>query len=92
MSVLNFIVLILIFAIPVVFAIQPMLSRQIELPSEIDSQKDILQRRKQVLYSQIKELELEHGLGLVTDSDFKHIRRGLKREVSVVISQIRKIS
>lgn len=92
MSVLNFIVLILIFAIPVVFAIQPMLSRQIEVPSEIDSQKDILQRRKQVLYSQIKELELEHGLGLVTDSDFKHIRRGLKREVSVVISQIRKIS
>lgn len=90
MSIISSIVLIFIFAIPAVFAIQPLLGNRLEKPSEAESQINLLQRRKQVLYRQIKELELEHGLGLVTDSEFESLRGGIKQQVSLILSELKK--
>jgi len=86
------IVLFFIFAIPVVFAIQPLLGPAVSMPHETEHSLDSLKRKKQLLYRQIKELELEYGLGLIPENEFAQLRQELKMRVSDVMEKMRKHS
>lgn len=89
MTALTTIVLFLIFAVPVIFAVQPLLGPKVSIPQDADVSQDSLKRKKQLLYRQIKELELENSLGLIHENEFTYIRQELKKQVSEIIKEMR---
>ncbi|MDP7072882.1 MAG: hypothetical protein QF430_08395 [Candidatus Marinimicrobia bacterium] len=92
MTLLTTIVLLFVFAVPVIFAVQPMLGPRLTIPQDTGRSPESLKRKKQLLYRQIKELELEHGLGLVPENEFNTLRQELKKQVSEIMEAIRKHS
>ena len=50
-----------------------------------------LDRKKQVLLRQIKELEMDHHIGNISDEDFKGGRLSLKQEISDILTEIKKV-
>ena len=76
------------FVLPIIFVIQPLFLNKVEnLENEIDISS--LERRKQLLYRQIKELEMEFDIGNVNQKDFEISRKELKMEVSEVIAKLK---
>ena len=67
------------FVIPIIFVIQPLFLNKI---NNLENQIDIpsLERRKRLLYRQIKELEMEFDIGNVNQKDFEISRKELKVE------------
>ena len=51
-----------------------------------------LDRKKQVLLRQIKELEMDHHIGNISDEDFNAGRQALKQEISEIITELKKVS
>ncbi len=74
------------------FVVQPLLETGGELPSTKEEDIDALQRRKILLYRQIKELEMEYEIGNLEHSDYQQYREELKQEISQVIGQIKRMS
>ena len=76
------------FILPIIFVIQPLFLNKVEnLENEIDISS--LERRKRLLYRQIKELEMEFDIGNVNQKDFEISRKELKMEVSEVIAKLK---
>ena len=50
-----------------------------------------LDRKKQVLLRQIKELEMDHHIGNIYDEDFNGSRLALKQEISDIIAELKKV-
>ena len=50
-----------------------------------------LDRKKQVLLRQIKELEMDHHIGNISDEDFNGSRLALKQEISDIIAELKKV-
>ncbi|MFL3024591.1 MAG: hypothetical protein ACJZ1P_01835 [Candidatus Neomarinimicrobiota bacterium] len=75
------------FVLPIIFVIQPLFLNKI---NNLENQIDIpsLERRKRLLYRQIKELEMEFDIGNVNQKDFEISRKELKVEVSEVITKL----
>jgi hypothetical protein len=88
LTVLSIIVLIFVFGIPIIFAVQPLFGPKVELPSDVQLTLESLKRRKRILYQQIKELELEYGLGLIPEAEFSAIRNTLKQKVSGIMTEM----
>ncbi|MEE8335154.1 MAG: hypothetical protein V3S48_01805 [Candidatus Neomarinimicrobiota bacterium] len=85
-------VIFIVFTAAVIYAVKPLL-----LPPSLDSRKSVdvksdLKRRKQLLYRQIKELEIEYSAGNLTVVDYESNRQEIKIEVSAVISDLIKLS
>jgi len=74
------------------FVVQPLFESSRGIPSSKEEDLDDLQRRKLLLYRQIKELEMEYEIGNLDQSDYQQARVELKQEVSQVIGQIKRIS
>jgi hypothetical protein len=74
------------------FVVQPLFEASREIPSSKEEDLDALQRRKLLLYRQIKELEMEYEIGNLDQSDYQQAREELKKEVSQVIGQIKRMS
>ncbi len=51
-----------------------------------------LDLKKQVLLRQIKELEMDHHIGNISDEDFNGSRLALKQEISEIIAELKKVS
>lgn len=51
-----------------------------------------LDRKKEVLLRQIKELEMDHHIGNISDEDFNGGRLALKQEISEIIAELKKVS
>lgn len=51
-----------------------------------------LDRKKEVLLRQIKELEMDHHIGNISDEDFNDGRLALKQEISEIIAELKKVS
>lgn len=90
-GIFNFIseygLILIIFIVPTVFAIQPLLLPKIEEEDEM-LDRGALKRKKIILYRQIKELEMEFDIGNINEDDFQATRTELKQEVSAVIAQL----
>ena len=60
---------IIIFVAPLIYSIQPLLLSKINVINNAYD-KDLLKRKKIILYRQIKELEMEFDIGNLNKDDF----------------------
>ncbi len=88
----QYIVMSVVFVGLAWFVVQPLFEASREIPSSKEEDLDALQRRKLLLYRQIKELEMEYEIGNLDQSDYQQAREELKKEVSQVIGQIKRMS
>ena len=80
---------IIIFVAPLIYSIQPLLLSKINVINNVYD-KDLLKRKKIILYRQIKELEMEFDIGNLNKDDFLLRRSEIKAEVSEIIASLKK--
>ena len=80
---------IIIFVAPLIYSIQPLLLSKIYVINNAYD-KDLLKRKKIILYRQIKELEMEFDIGNLNKDDFLLRRSEIKAEVSEIIASLKK--
>ena len=79
--------ILIFFVVAFIFVLQPLfLSDLGKIVVELD--KNVLKRKKLLLYRQIKELEMEYEIGNINDEDFDSNRALLKQEVSAIITAL----
>lgn len=88
-NLLVYTLILLIFLVPVLYVLQPLFQPPLPVSPEDWGDLESLQRRKQLLYRQIKEVEMEYELGHLTAEDYSQARTDLKREVSTVLGAIK---
>ena len=79
----------IIFVAPLIYSIQPLLLSKINVINNAYD-KDLLKRKKIILYRQIKELEMEFDIGNLNKDDFLLRRSEIKAEVSEIIVSLKK--
>tara|TARA_B100001540_G_C15615201_1_gene554988 strand:- start:531 stop:806 length:276 start_codon:yes stop_codon:yes gene_type:complete len=85
----NHIFTIIIFVTPLIYSVQPLLLSKINVVNN-SHDKDLLKRKKIILYRQIKELEMEFDIGNLNKEDFLLRRSEIKAEVSEIIASLKK--
>jgi hypothetical protein len=88
----------LVFAIAIIvlftsiswYLITPLFEIESEISLKIN-QSD-LDLKKQVCLRQIKELEMDHHIGNISDEDFFGSRLVLKQEISEIIAELKNVS
>ena len=85
----NHIFTIIIFVTPLIYSVQPLLLSKINVVNN-SYDKDLLKRKKIILYRQIKELEMEFDIGNLNKEDFLLRRSEIKAEVSEIIASLKK--
>ena len=83
------IAVIVLFSSIVWYMISPLFEEESKVPLRMN-QGD-LDRKKQVLLRQIKELEMNHHIGNISDEDFNGSRLALKQEISEIIAELKKV-
>ena len=79
--------ILMFFVVAVIFVLQPLFLFDLgKIVVELD--KNVLKRKKLLLYRQIKELEMEYEIGNINDEDFDSNRALLKQEVSAIITAL----
>lgn len=53
-----------------------------------ESQLDRLLNRKAVVYNNLKDLEFEYKMGMLSDADFRRLQTGYKREAALILQQL----
>jgi len=81
--------IIVLFTSIVWYMITPLFEGESKVPLKMN-QGD-LDRKKQVLLRQIKELEMDHHIGNISDKDFNGSRLALKQEISDIIAELKKV-
>ncbi|ODS29618.1 MAG: hypothetical protein SCARUB_05284 [Candidatus Scalindua rubra] len=80
------IMILVTFVVLVTFIVQPLFaSRVVDIPDIEDNEILNLQLRKEIIYRQIKEAEMERDMGNLSDEDYNRTRRQLKEEASQII-------
>ena len=80
---------IIIFVAPLIYSIQPLLLSKINVINNAYD-KDLLKRKKIILYRQIKELEMEFDIGNLNKDYFLLRRSEIKAEVYEIIASLKK--
>ncbi|MDP6879111.1 MAG: hypothetical protein QGI18_10975 [Candidatus Marinimicrobia bacterium] len=78
-----------VFIVPIIYSIQPLFLPAITMRNTSDN-RSALSRKKNILYRQIKELEMEYDIGNLDKQDFLLRRSELKAEVSSVLYKLNK--
>ena len=81
--------IIVLFTSIVWYMITPLFEKESGVSLKIN-QGD-LDLKKQVLLRQIKELEMDHHIGNISDEDFNGSRLALKQEISEIIAELKKV-
>ena len=81
--------IVLTFFLVLSFIIQPLFSKTPNRPKMNTGPSDILRLRKEVVYEQIKEADMEFEMGNLSKEDFERTRNQLKEEASQIIGEIR---
>lgn len=80
------IMILVTFVVLVTFIVQPLFaSRAVDIPDIEDNEILNLQLRKEIIYRQIKEAEMERDMGNLSDEDYNRTRQQLKEEASQII-------
>lgn len=90
--IVQYLVMSVVFMGLVWFVVQPLFMSRGEVPASKEEDLEALQRKKLLLYRQIKELEMEYEIGNLEQGDYQQAREDLKREVSQVMGQIKRMS
>jgi len=78
-----------VFIVPIIYSIQPLFLPAITMRNTSNN-RSALSRKKNILYRQIKELEMEYDIGNLDKQDFLLRRSELKAEVSSVLYKLKK--
>lgn len=84
------IVLLAVTAAIMVFALWPLFTRRhVEVAvSPSDTPLGRLELRKDILLGNITDIDFEHAMGKIGESDYQSLRETLKRQASLVLEQI----
>jgi hypothetical protein len=85
----DYLFTIIIFTVPLIYSIQPLFLSKIKIVEKTND-KELLKRKKIILYRQIKELEMEYDIGNLNKDDFLLRRSELKSQVSEIIAILKK--
>ena len=85
----DYLFTLIIFTVPLIYSIQPLFLDKIKIVDKTDD-KDLLKRKKIILYRRIKELEMEFDIGNLNKEDFLLRRSEIKSEVSEIIANLKK--
>jgi hypothetical protein len=56
-----------------------------------ETEADRLLDRKNVIYRNLRDLDFEHKMGRLTDSDFQQLEAGYKAEAAAVLQQLERL-
>ena len=76
------------FALSIIYVIEPLFMSKLVDTYHGEDYKS-LNRKKIMLYRQIKELEMEFDIGNINNKDFTKMRIELIKEVSAIIAQLK---
>lgn len=82
--------IVLTFLLVAGFVVQPLFMEKTGSPSVKDTTLDKLNLRKELIYKQIKEAEMEFEMGNLSRKDFDRTRGQLKKEAVRIIGLIQK--
>lgn len=82
--------IVLTFFLVGTFVIQPLLKKPMSAPTSQEASTDTLTLRKNVIYRQIKEAEMEFEMGNLSREDYQATRNQLKQEAAQILAQLRK--
>tara|TARA_Y100001970_G_C13931826_1_gene698673 strand:- start:424 stop:699 length:276 start_codon:yes stop_codon:yes gene_type:complete len=85
----DYLFTLIIFTVPLIYSVQPLFLDKIKIVDKTDD-KDLLKRKKIILYRRIKELEMEFDIGNLNKEDFLLRRSEIKSEVSEIIANLKK--
>ena len=85
----DYLFTLIIYTVPLIYSIQPLFLSKIKIVEKTND-KELLKRKKIILYRQIKELEMEYDIGNLNKDDFLLRRSELKSQVSEIIASIKK--
>ena len=88
MSLIFLLSLILLFGTSVWYVIFPLFEGRSKIPALVSREE--LERKKIVFLRQIKELEMDHHIGNITDKDYEFRRNRLKKDISEIISELKR--
>ena len=77
----------IIFIFSIFFVIYPLFLENSKTIVSSDKIKSLL-TEKELLYKQIKELEMDYDLGNISKIDFKNTRIQIKKEISTIFEKI----
>lgn len=77
------------FGAVTILVIQPLFIDQMIHLIDKNAEKNSLEQRKKILYRQIKELEMDHQMGNLSELEFTQQRSDLKKEVSQIITELK---
>lgn len=77
----------IIFVFSIFFVIYPLFLENSKTIVSSDKIKSLL-TEKELLYKQIKELEMDYDLGNISKIDFKNTRIQIKKEISTIFEKI----
>ena len=88
MDLISFIFLILFFIIISWYLTEPLFDMELKTEYQNEDNNYELNRRKEILYRQLKELELDHEIDNINKDDFIVERQNLKKEVSTILNKL----
>tara|TARA_B100000029_G_scaffold263990_1_gene260139 strand:+ start:1751 stop:2026 length:276 start_codon:yes stop_codon:yes gene_type:complete len=89
MDLITLVFIILFFMIITWYVIEPLFSWEQKLDYKVDNKKNDLIQRKKILYQQLKDLELDREIENINQNEFILERRGLKKEVSDILEELK---
>tara|TARA_S200000501_G_scaffold190499_1_gene179435 strand:+ start:195 stop:470 length:276 start_codon:yes stop_codon:yes gene_type:complete len=88
MDLISFIFLILFFIIISWYLTEPLFDMDLKSEYQNEDNNYELNQRKEILYRQLKELELDHEIDNINENDFIAERQNLKKEVSTILNKL----
>ena len=88
MDLISFIFLILFFIIISWYLTEPLFDMDLKTEYQNEDNNYELNQRKEILYRQLKELELDHEIDNINENDFIAERQNLKKEVSTILNKL----
>jgi len=88
MDLISFIFLILFFIIISWYLTEPLFDMDLKTEYQNEDNNYELNQRKEILYRQLKELELDHEIDNINEDDFIVERQNLKKEVSTILNKL----
>tara|TARA_Y100001970_G_C14031988_1_gene749131 strand:+ start:369 stop:644 length:276 start_codon:yes stop_codon:yes gene_type:complete len=89
MDLISFIFLVLFFVIISWYLTVPFFDMSWDNEYKNEDNNSELNQRKEILYSQLKELELDRKIDNISENDFIIERQNLKKEVSIILNKLK---
>lgn len=86
---IDLLIILIMFGAVTILVIQPLFIDQMIHLIDKNAEKNSLEQRKKILYRQIKDLEMDHQMGNLSELEFTQQRSDLKKEVSQIITELK---